>query len=56
MERPPHSWIGKINIVKLAILPKAIYMFNSIPIKLQMVFCTGKEKAIMKYMWKYKRP
>lgn len=49
-----HSLIGRINVVKMAIISKAIYRFNTFHIKILTLFFTEAENGISKFIWKYK--
>ena len=51
----PCSWVGRINIVKTAILPKAIYRFNAVPIQIPEKFFTNLERMVLNFIWKSKK-
>ena len=51
----PCSWIGRTNFVKMSILPKAVYIFNEIPIKITQASFTELEQTILNCVWKQKK-
>ena len=50
----PCSWVGRINIVKMTILPNAVYRFNAIPLKSPVAFFIELEQKNSQFIWKHK--